>query len=384
MSDDVGVAEVEEWAEELNEVRELIGPRFARSEPHQNAVAYVQGLLADRQRKNSWTLSEDAGYQLPDGMQRLLSTTDWDPDLVRDDLVAYVARHLGDAEGILVLDETGFIKKGQRSAGVARQYSGTAGRVENVQIGVFLSYATAHGRTLIDRELYLPKTWCQDSDRSKAAGIPEDRGFATKPELAGEMIDRAVAAGVEAKWVTGDAVYGQPAKLRRQLEGHRLHYVLAVAANQHVIAAEGPIGAEYRADELARALDGRRWRIRSAGEGSKGQRRYRWARTPINGPDPQASYWLLVRQSVDDPDDLAYYICCGPTRVSLAELIRVAGARWAIEESFQTAKGEAGLDHYQVRKYTGWYRHITLAMLAHALLSVIRAKKGDLKPPPGS
>lgn len=158
MSDDVGVAEVEEWAEGLEEVRELIAPRFARSEPHQNAVAYLQGLLADRQRKNSWTLSEDAGYRLPDGMQRLLSTADWDPDLVRDDLVAYVSRHLGDAEGVLVLDETGFIKKGQRSAGVARQYSGTAGRIEDAQIGVFLSYATTYGRTLIDRELYTPQS----------------------------------------------------------------------------------------------------------------------------------------------------------------------------------------------------------------------------------
>lgn len=380
MSDDVGVAEVEEWAEGLEEVRELIAPRFARSEPHQNAVAYLQGLLADRQRKNSWTLSEDAGYRIPDGMQRLLSTTDWDPDLVRDDLVAYVSRYLGDAEGVLVLDETGFIKKGQRSAGVARQYSGTAGRIENAQIGVFLSYATTYGRTLIDRELYIPKAWSQDADRSAAAGIPQERSFATKPELAGDMIDRAVAASVPAKWVTGDAVYGQPAKLRRLVEGHGLNYVLAVAANQHVIAADGPIGTQYRADELARHLDGRRWRVRSAGGGSKGQRHYRWARTPINGEDPEASYWLLVRQSLQEPQELAYYICCAPARTSLAELIRIAGARWTIEESFQTAKGEAGLDHYQVRKYTGWYRHITLSMLAHALLTVIRAKKGAPKP----
>ena len=362
----------------------LIAPRFARSEPHKNAVAYLQGLLADRQRKNSWTLSEDAGYRLPDGMQRLLSTTDWDPDLVRDDLVSYVVGHLGDPEGVLILDETGFIKKGQRSAGVARQYSGTAGRIENAQIGVFLSYATTHGRTLIDRELYLPKVWTEDTGRSAAAGIPQDRGFATKPDLAGQMIDRAIAAGVEAKWVTGDAVYGQPAKLRRLVEGHGLNYVLAVAANHHVIAADGGLGTEYRVDELARALDGRRWRLRSAGEGSKGQRRYRWARTSINGEDSQAGYWLLVRQSLDDPDDMAYYLCRGPARVSLAELVRVAGARWAIEESFQTAKGEAGLDHYQVRQYTGWYRHVTLSMLAHALLTAIRAKKGALKPPPGS
>lgn len=384
MSDDVGVAEVEEWAQGLVEIQELIGPRFARREPHQNAVAYLQGLLADRQRKNSWTLSEDAGHRIPDGMQRLLSTTGWDPDLVRDDLMRYVIDHLGDPEGILIIDETGFIKKGQRSAGVARQYSGTAGRVENAQIGVFLSYATTYGRTLIDRELYLPKAWADDPDRSAAAGIPEDREFATKPQLAGDMIDRAVAAGVPARWVTGDAVYGQPAQLRRLVGGHGLNYVLGIAANQHVIAADAGLGTEYRVDELAKNLDGRGWRIRSAGNGSKGQRRYRWARTRINGEDPEASYWLLVRQSLQDPDDLAYYICCGPDRVSLAELVRVAGARWAIEESFQAAKGEAGLDHYQVRQYTGWYRHITLSMLAHAFLTVIRAKKGAQKPPPGS
>ncbi|GAB3194523.1 IS701 family transposase [Nesterenkonia suensis] len=257
-------------------------------------------------------------------MQRLLSSTDWDPDLVRDDLAGYFEDHLGDSEAVLILDETGFLKKGAHSAGVARQYSGTAGRIENFQIGVFLGYASTCGRALIDRELYLPRSWAEDPDRCAAAGVPSQRGFATKPELAGQMIERSLAAGISARWVTGDAVYGQPARLRRRIEDSGLHYVLAVAANQHVISPQGPIGREYRADELARELDPRRWRIRPAGHGTKGQRRY----------------------------------------------------RWAIEESFQTAKGEAGLDHYQVRSYTGWYRHITLAMLAHALLSVIRAKKG--------
>lgn len=380
MNDDVGVAEVEEWAEGLDEISRLVRPRFSRSEPHLNAVAYLRGLLTDQQRKNSWTLSEQAGHRIPDAMQRLLSTTDWDPDLIRDDLTGYIEDHVGDPEAVLILDETGFIKKGTRSAGVGRQYSGTAGRIENAQIGVFLGYASTYGRALIDRELYLPRGWAEDPDRCAAAGVPQQRGFATKPELAGQMIERALAAGIPAKWVAGDAVYGQPARLRRRIEECGLNYVLAVAANQHVIAAEGLIGTEYRADELARSLDPRRWRIRSAGHGTKGQRRYRWARTPINGPDPRASYWLLVRQSLQDPGDLAYYICCGPARVSLAELIAVAGARWAIEESFQTAKGETGLDHYQVRSYTGWYRHITLAMLAHALLSAIRAKKGDPSP----
>lgn len=298
MSDDVGVAEVQEWAAGLEEIGELISPRFARSEPRQNAVAYLRGLLGDQQRKNSWTISERAGHRLPDPMQRLLSTADWDPDLLRDDLVSYVIRHLGDAAGVLVVDETGFVKKGDRSAGVARQYSGTAGRIENSQIGVFLTYAAEAGRTFLDRELYLPKAWANDRQRSGDAGIPGSVEFATKPELAQQMIDRAMAAGVPAKWVTADAVYGQPSTFRRRLEEHGLNYVLAVASNQHVIATEGPVGTEYRVDELARSLDGRGWRVRSAGDGTKGLRRYRWARTPINGPDQESVSTCLCKRLV--------------------------------------------------------------------------------------
>jgi SRSO17 transposase len=379
MGDDICVAEVQVWADGLEEIGELIGPRFARSEPRANAVAYLRGLLSAEERKNSWTLSERAGQPLPDGMQRLLSTTDWDPDALRDDLGSYVVKYLGDPDGVLIVDETGFLKKGQRSAGVARQYSGTAGRIENCQIGVFLTYATAGGRTFLDRELYLPKAWTDDRDRCAAAGIPETRKFATKPELAITMLTRALDAGVPAKWVTGDAVYGQHYKLRKTLEDRSVSYVLAVPMNQRVIAKTGLLGTEFRADELIASLSGRSWRTRSAGPGSKGDRRYAWARTRVNGAhDPQAEYWLLARRSLTDPTDMAYYICHGPARVSLAELVRVAGARWAIEETFQTAKGETGLDHYQVRQWTGWYRHITLSMLAHAFLTVTRSKKGAL------
>jgi SRSO17 transposase len=377
VDDDICVAEVQEWADGLEEIGGLIGTRFARSEPRRNAVAYVRGLLSDEERKNSWTLSERAGHLRPDGMQRLLSTTDWDPEALRDDLRSYVVSHLGSADGVLIVDETGFLKKGRRSAGVARQYSGTAGRIENCQIGVFLTYAADAGRTFLDRELYLPKEWTADADRCAAAGIPADRKFATKPELAAAMIERALDAGVPAKWATGDAVYGQHSGLRRILEGRGLHYVLAVPVNQRVIAKIGLLGTEYRADALIASLSGRAWRTRSAGTGAKGDRRYAWARTRINGAnDGQAEHWLLARRSLADPTELAYYICHTPPRVSLAELVRVAGARWAIEETFQTAKGEAGLDHYQVRQFTGWYRHITLAMLAHAFLTVIRSKKG--------
>ncbi|XAS69618.1 IS701 family transposase [Micrococcaceae bacterium Sec5.7] len=372
---------MQEWADGLEEIRELIGGRFARSEPRENAVAYLKGLLSSEERKNSWTLSERAGQVIPDRMQRLLSSTDWDPDAVRDDLRSYVVKHLGSDDGVLIVDETGFLKKGARSAGVARQYSGTAGRIENSQIGVFLTYSTPAGRTFLDRELYLPKAWTDDRERCMGAGIPEERAFATKPELAITMIIRALDAGVPAAWVTGDAVYGQHAKLRKSLEDRGVSYVLAVPMNQRVIAKTGALGTEHRADELIASLSGRAWRTRSAGLGTKGDRRYAWARARINGRnDPKSEHWLLARRSLADPTDVAYYICHGPKRIGLGELARVAGARWAIEETFQTSKGETGLDHYQVRQWTGWYRHITLSMLAHAFLTVTRSKKGALIP----
>lgn len=379
VGDDIAVADVREWAAGLDEIADLIGPRFARSEPRRNAVAYLRGLLSERERKNSWTLSEQAGQPVPDPMQRLLSTTDWDPDLVRDDLRGYVINHLGDHDGILIVDETGFLKKGDRSAGVARQYTGTAGRIENAQVGVFLTYSTPKGRTFLDRELYLPKSWAEDRARCDRAGVPAEREFATKPELAMEMLARAVDGGVQATWVTGDAVYGQYYRLRKALEDRGVSYVLAVPVSQRVIAKRTTTipGGEYRTDALIQALPATAWRTRSAGAGSKGDRRYAWARARINGErDPDAEYWLLVRRSLTDPTELAYYLCHAPKRVSLAELVRVAGARWAIEETFQTAKGQTGLDHYQVRQYTGWYRHITLSMLAHAFLTVTRSKKG--------
>jgi len=363
----------------LEEIRELIGPRFARSEPWENAVDYLRGLLSGQERKNSWTLSEQAGQAVPDRMQRLLSTTDWDPDAVRDDLRSYVVKHLGAAEGVLIVDETGFLKKGRRSAGVARQYFGTAGRIENSQIGVFLTYSSPAGRTFLDRELYLPKAWTDDRERCDAAGIPADREFKTKPELAMDMLAGALDAGVPARWVTGDAVYGQYYKLRKALEDSGVFYVLAVPMNQRVIAkTTGSVpGGEWRADELIASLPATAWRTRSAGNGSKGDRRYGWARARINGArDPDAEYWLLARRSLSDPTEIAYYLTHGPRRVALADLARAAGARWAIEESFQTSKGQTGLDHYQVRQYTGWYRHITLSMLAHAFLTVTRSKKG--------
>lgn len=382
------MAEVEAWAAGLGELHARIAPRFARSEPRERVLAYVRGLLAPLEKKNSWTLAESAGEAIPDGMQRLLANADWDADAVRDDVRDYVVEHLGpragDPAGVLVVDETGFLKKGTKSAGVARMYSGTAGRIENCQIGVFLGYATTAGRTFLDRELYLPKTWAEDGPRRAEARIGEDVEFATKPELAMAMIARAIDAGVPAGWVAGDEVYGQHSKLRMMLEERQMPYVLAVPVNQHVIArADGKV-TELRADALAQLLPTQAWKKISAGAGAKGPRLYHWARAAIRPLENSESYWLLVRRNLSNPDDLAYYLCHGPERTPLRELVRVAGARWAIEETFQTAKGQVGLDQYQVRRYDSWYRHITLAMLAHAFLTVTTAdaggKRGALPP----
>ena len=377
MVDDLNVAEVQAWADGLDEVHARIAARFARSEPRERVLSYVRGLLAPVERKNSWTLAERAGETSPDGMQRLLATADWDADQVRDDIRDYVIEHLGSSGAVLVVDETGFLKKGSKSAGVARQYTGTAGRIENAQVGVFLAYASTAGRTFLDRELYLPKAWTDDRARCAEAGVPADVEFATKPELATRMLTRALDAGVPAGWVSGDEVYGQHYRLRAALEHRGMPYVLAVPVNQHVIATLEERIRDLRADNLIATLPAQAWKRISAGAGAKGPRIYHWARAAIRPlEDPAMGYWLLSRRSLSDPNDLAYYLCHGPTGTPLRELVQVAGARWAIEESFQSAKGEVGLDQYQVRRWDSWYRHITLAMLAHAFLTVTRAAAG--------
>ena len=366
------MAEVEDWAVGLETLLARIGGRFARSEPRARAGVYVRGLLSAAERKNGWTLAEQAGDATPDAMQRLLNHADWNADAVRDDLRDYVVEHLGDEAAVLVVDETGFVKKGSKSAGVARQYSGTAGRIENCQIGVFLGYATPAGRTFIDRELYLPKSWLADRARCAEAGIGPEVEFATKPELALAMLTRALDAGVPAGWVAADEVYGQHSGLRLALEERGMPYVLAVPVNQYTIAAADARIAQTRVDALSAALPEAAWTRLSAGAGAKGPRIYDWARVPIRPFSEPDRYWLLIRRSLTD-GELAHYLCFCPAKTPLAELVAVAGRRWAIEESFQTAKSEVGLDHYQVRRYDAWYRHITLAMLAHAYLTVTRA-----------
>ena len=372
MVEDVTVAEVEGWAAGLEEVSWRIGPRFLRPEPRARAAAYLRGLLSDAERKNGWTLAERAGDQTPDAMQRLLNHADWDADAVRDDLRDYVVEYLADGDAVLVIDETGFLKKGRKSAGVARQYSGTAGRIENCQIGVFLAYAAAAGRTFIDRELYLPKAWTEDRERCAEAGIGPEVEFATKPELALAMIMRALDAEVPAGWVAGDEVYGQNGGLRLALEERNMGYVLAVPVNQHVIATIDGRPADVRVDALSAAVPEAEWVRLSAGAGAKGPRIYDWVRIPIRPLSEPGRYWLLVRRRLTD-GELAHYLCFCPLEAALADLVSVAGRRWAIEESFETGKGQVGLDQYQVRRYEAWYRHITLACWAHAFLTVTRA-----------
>lgn len=307
-------------------------------------------------------------------MQRLLATYQWDADIVRDDLRTYVVAQLSTPQAVVVIDETGFLKKGTKSVGVQRQYSGTAGRIENCQIGVFVAYASPKGRTFIDRELDLPQTWAEDRERRREAGVPDEVSFATKPQLAQRMLKRTLEAGVCVPWVTADEVYGSDPRLRCWLEDERQSYVLAVRAHERVWISTGARLRQMTAAQVAAQVSPGQWQRLSAGAGAKGPRLYGWALKPLVGPvDPDWGLWLVVRRSLSEPIELAYYVVFGPVGTPLAEMVRVAGTRWAIEESFETAKGEVGLDHYEVRSWTGWYRHMTLALLAHAYLTVTRA-----------
>ena len=367
------VVEVARWAEGIKRVHECIAGRFRRSEPRRRALEYLRGLLSPVERKNGWQLAEQAGDATPDGVQRLLSTYRWDADQVRDDLRDYVVEHLGDADGVLVVDETGFLKKGDKSVGVQRQYSGTAGRIENSQVGVFLAYAGVKGRTLLDRELYLPQVWAEDRERRREAGVPEYVGFRTKPQLAQMMLERAVESGIPFGWVTGDEVYGSDRNLRLWLERKGVPHVLAIKRSEKLWAWTDKGPRQVRADRLALGVEESGWQRLSAGDGAKGPRVYDWTTVAIRPlREPGKGHWLLARRSIAKPDELAYYVCYGPAGTTQEELARVAGTRWAIEECFEEAKGQVGLDQYEVRRWDGWYRHITLAMLAHAYLAVIR------------
>ncbi|MFE4843805.1 IS701 family transposase [Streptomyces sp. NPDC056690] len=363
------------WAAGLGEVHERFVHRFARSEPRESALAYMRGLISPLERKNGWTLAEDAGHAAPDRMHRLLNRCDWDADEVLDDVRDYVVEHLGDPDAVLIVDDTGFLKKGVRSAGVQRQYSGTAGRTENCQVGVFLAYAGARGRTLIDRRLYLPTSWTDDRERCRAAGIQDTVAFETKVVIAKAMVRRAITEKIPFSWVTADAAYGFSKGWRTELERADVFHVMATTRHDTVVTRWA---IDHPVHDLFPGLPRQKWKRRSCGNGAHGPRVYDWARVEVRP-------W----HREDRRHYVSYYIAYCPADTTLDDLIRVAGSRWAVEECFQTAKQECGLDDYQVRRYPGWHRHITLAMAAHACLTVLRARaldtgKAETDPPSSS
>jgi SRSO17 transposase len=368
-----GTGVVEGWAADFDLLMGRVGPCFSRHDLRGRAGGYVRGLLGRVERKNGWQVAEHLGDDNPYGVQRLLGRARWDAGEVRDEVVRYAREHLlapGEG-GLLVVDETGLLKKGDKSAGVQRQYSGTAGRVENCQIGVFLALAGSRGRALVDRALYLPEGWCDDRARRKAAGVPQGVTFATKPALALRMLDRAFAAGLKPAWVLADEVYGNDGKFRRHLEGLGQPFVVAVGAHQRLWVDL----RQRRVDRIADELPADAWRRLSVGDGSKGPRAYDWAAGRLGGERPRGLVrWVLVRRSVPDPADRAYYLCLAPPEATGADLAVAAGGRWSIETCFEAAKREAGLDEYEVRTWDGWHRHVTLSMLALAFLAAVRAR----------
>lgn len=370
------------WSDQFRRLCERVGICFGRHDLRSRAWSYVRGLLGPVRRKNSWQLAEHVGASTPHGFQRLLGRASWDADVLRDEVGRYASDHLlaqGEA-GVLIIDETGFLKKGNKSVGVQRQYSGTAGRIENCQVGVFLALCGSRGRALIDRELYMPRSWCEDTERMEQAGVPPEVGFATKPQMAQRMVARALESGLRPRWVLGDEVYGSDSKTRRFLESHGQPYVLAVSSQQRLWVEF----LQQRVDRIAQQLDEQDWFRFSVADGAKGPRVYDWAAgrygASIDHKRGELRRWLLVRRSVEDPTDRAYYLCTAPPDATAQDLAVAAGGRWAIETCFQAAKQEAGLDEYEVRSWTGWYRHITLSMLALSFLAAVRAQANDPKP----
>jgi len=337
----------------------------------------MRGLIAPLERKNGWTPAEEAGHAGPDRLHRFLNRIEWDADEVLADVREYVVENLGDRDAVLIVDDTGFLKKGVRSAGVQRQYSGTAGRTENCQIGVFLAYATTRGRTLIDRRLYVPTSWTDDRERCRRAGIDDDVAFETKVAMAKKMVRQAITITdkIPFRWVTADAAYGYSKGRRFELEQADVFHVMATTRHDTVVTRWA---LDHPVHDLFTGLPRQKWKRRSCGKGAHGLRIFDRARIearPRHRPDRR--HRVLARRSVSRPQEISYHIAYCPAETTLDELIQVAGSRWAIEECFQTAKGECGLDDYQVRRYPGRHRHITLAMAVHACLTVLRARELD-------
>jgi len=400
--------EMDRYATEFEAFHARFARFFGRRERRETAWQYLRGLLAQVQRKNCWQMAEAVGQANPQPLQRLLYSTPWDADQVRDELQDFVVERFGETEGIGIVDETGFLKKGTKSVGVKRQYCGTAGKIENCQVGVFLTYCTRRGSTFLDRRLYLPKEWCQDRARRQEARVPDEVTFQTKSQLAAQMLEHAWARGVPMEWVTGDEIYGDDVKLRDLVARAGKKYVIAVSANtpvwrerQPVVApTKGPTGRPRKKPRLAAdaaawetvaavtaTLSPQDWHRLAVGQGEKGARTYDWAAVRIfekRGPVPGPEGWLLVRRSISDPTELAYYLSNAPADTPLRILAEVAGARWSIEAAIEEAKGETGLDEYEVRYWHSWHRHITLSMMAHAWLAAMRQPAGEKSAGPGA
>lgn len=365
---------VSDWREALEGMRAFIAPAFKRSEQRASAGAFIDGLLSGVERKTGWMLAEEAGLARPYRIQSLLGRSSWSADTLCERVRSYAIEALGDPDGVLVVDETGFLKKGVHSVGVGRQYSGTAGRIENCQIGVFASYASRWGHALIDRQLYLPKAWANDPERRAKAHVPEDVAFATKPAIACEMVARLLDEGAPCAFVLADAVYGSDHRFRRMLEDRGQPYVLAVRSNHTLRFLEEWALVQTDPATMISELPTEAWQPLSAGEGAKGQRLYDWAWVPLRHQTAEGfSRWLLARRSLRDPQNIAYYFAHARTGTTLAELAAAAGLRWTIEECFLRAKDDLGLDHCEARSWHGWHRHMSLVMAAAAFLARVTA-----------
>jgi SRSO17 transposase len=397
--------ELERWQDDFEAFHARFADLFKRSESREQARNYLRGLLTEAERKNSWHVAEAVGDRIPDRMQRLLYRVPWDADAARDRMQHFVIETFGDPEGIGVVDETGFLKKGKKSVGVARQYTGTAGKRENSQVATLLSYATRDAHVILDRQLYLPEAWASDRVRRAEARVPQEVGFATKPQQAAAMLVHAWEQGVPMRWVTGDEVYGDAPQLRETIQTHGRFYVLAVSANTRVWterpAVEEPAeqtgGRPRSAPRVAKGAPKARmvseviaelprsaWKRVALVEGEKGMISYHWARVRVvesrdqlPGPD----VWLLARRSPAAPDKLSYYLAYAPAKTALQTLVRVASTRYTVEQCIEEAKGETGLDEYEVRFWHSWYRHITLSMMAHAWLAHIWQVEQEKKAP---
>jgi SRSO17 transposase len=385
--------ELEPWAESFEAFHARFAPLFHRRETREQAAKYLRGLLAPLERKTGWQLAEALGDATPDRTQRLLYRADWDADAARDVLQQFIIETFGDPEGIGVVDETGFLKKGIASVGVQRQYSGTAGKVDNCQVATVLTYATRRGHVFLDRRLYLPEGWARDRDRREQAAVPATVGFQTKPQQALAMLEHAWRQGVPMRWVTGDEVYGDAPYLRAAIERAERWYVLAVSSTTPVWPCPLPAGASEAAPPASTVAavvanwPAEQWQRLSVAEGEKGPRTYDWARARVvdsREGRPGRAVWLLARRSLSNPDELAYYLGHAPEDTPLATLARVAATRYTVEQCIEEAKGEAGLDQYEVRRWHSWYRHVTLALMAHAWLAAVRAEAAEKGGPSGT